>query len=283
MLVRMTPSEFQSGSNLRVGSVPYLVARPLNLGLEAESNIDLSFDVPARLIGRLRGGELDVALVSSIELFRRPSYSYLAGLAVSGKGYVGSVQLFLKKPLADIRTIALDPASRTAQALVQVLAHIDPDLPANLTFTEVPLGEDPRATACDAWLRIGDPAMFELLGESIPYYNPSEAWARITGLPFVFAAWIVRPGLSPADLAPHLQAFHNAADQGSAQAPAMAEAAAKEWGLPPAAIVSYLTEECQNTIDPVLQAQAIELFGAHAKTHGLATESTAPRAIHPAD
>ena len=279
----MIPPELQGGSTLRVGSVPYLVARPLNFGLEAEPNIDLSFDVPARLIERLRSGELDVALVSSIELFRRPGYSYLAGLAVSGKGYVGSVQLFLKKPLAEVRTIALDPASRTAQALVQVLAHIDPELPSDLNFTEVPLGQDPRATDCDAWLRIGDPAMFELLGESIPYYNPSEAWARITGLPFVFAAWIVRPGLSATDLAPQLSAFHSAAKRGASRATAMAEAAAADWGLPPAEIVSYLTEECQHTIDPSVQARAIELFGAHAKRHGLATESDPPAAIHRCD
>ncbi|MFT6041583.1 MAG: putative solute-binding protein, partial [Gammaproteobacteria bacterium] len=106
---------------------------------------------------------------------------------------------------------------------------------------------------------------------------------RITGLPFVFAAWIVRPGLSPADLAPYLQAFHTAASLGAGQATAMAQAAAKEWALPTAAIVSYLTEECQHAIDPDLQAQAIALFGKYAKAHGLATESNPPKAFHLAD
>ena len=69
----------------------------------------------------LRKGELDVALVSSIELFRRPGYRYLDGLAVSGEGSVASVQVFLKKPIEFVRTVALDPSSEAAATLVRVL------------------------------------------------------------------------------------------------------------------------------------------------------------------
>ncbi|MEM8711007.1 MAG: MqnA/MqnD/SBP family protein, partial [Planctomycetota bacterium] len=59
---------------LRVGSVPYLVGRPLDHGLGDEPGITLEHDVPAKLIERLRAGDIDVALVSSIELFRRKDY-----------------------------------------------------------------------------------------------------------------------------------------------------------------------------------------------------------------
>ena len=80
-----------SGTPLRVGAVPYLVGRPLVDGLSQEPGLELSFAVPAQLVESLRRAELDVALVSSIELFRRPGYGYLSGSAIAGSGFVASV------------------------------------------------------------------------------------------------------------------------------------------------------------------------------------------------
>ena len=94
MLPRMTAASERR--DLRVGSVPYLVGRPLDLGLEREPGIRYERRVPAELVEGLRRGELDAALVSSIELFRAPGYRYLAPFAVSGAGPVGSVQVFLR-------------------------------------------------------------------------------------------------------------------------------------------------------------------------------------------
>ena len=65
---------------LRVGTVPYLVGRPLDSGLEAEPGIALSQHVPAQLVARLHDKSLDVALVSSIELFRTSGHRFIDGL-----------------------------------------------------------------------------------------------------------------------------------------------------------------------------------------------------------
>jgi len=252
---------------LRVGSVPYLVARPLNLGLELEPGIELTFDVPAKLSTALRADELDVALVSSIELFRHPGATYLPGLGVCGAGYVGSVQLFLHKPLAEVQSVALDPASRTSQALLQVLAAEDPELSSELTFHEVPLGVDPRTNPialgqpADAFLRIGDRALAEHLGERLPHYNLSAAWARLTGLPFVFAAWIARPGI---DLESHRATFEAAAARGLAAAPELAARAAARLKLDPEAVHHYLTQEIQHRMAPARQAEALVAFRERA-------------------
>jgi predicted solute-binding protein len=221
---------------LRVGTVPYLVARPLDLGLGEEEGIELTRDVPARLVESLRTGELDVALASSVESFRRPGYRYLAGLAVAGRGHVSSVQLFLRQPLDEIRTAALDPASRTARALCQCL------LPDSVQWIEVQAGTDPRSVSADAWLRIGDVALREALGsDAPPMFNPSAAWTERTGLCFPFALWIVREGV---DILPHLAAFRRARERGRAEAPVLAADAARAWGLPPDTCRRYLLEEC---------------------------------------
>lgn len=228
-------------SPLRVGSVPYLVGRPLDLGLGEEPNIELSHLVPAQLVDGLRRGEIDVALVSSIELFRQPGYRYIPEIGVAGRSTVSSVQLFLRRPLNEVRTIALDPSSRTAATLVRVLLARRPE--GAPEFLEVPKGEDPRESDCDAWLRIGDPALRELQAPDAPkVFNPSKAWAELTGLPFVFAPWIVRPGV---EIEPHLAAFARARLRGARSLAELAGQAADEWQLPRAFCLGYLAEECE--------------------------------------
>ena len=224
---------------LRVGTVPYLVARPLDCGLAEESGIELIPRVPARLVEGLRSGELDVALVSSIELFRCPGYSFLDGIAVAGRGAVSSVQVFLERPLAEVRTVALDPASRTAATLTRVVwPGSDRSRPV---FLEVDEGEDPRQAGADAWLLIGDAALREYLAPAAPpVFNPSAAWAARTGLPFAFAVWVAAPGVSLAAWAP---AFARSRALGAMRTEALAAEAAKAWGVARADTERYLTEE----------------------------------------
>jgi chorismate dehydratase len=226
---------------LRVGSVPYVVGRPLDLALGEEEGIELVHETPASLVQGLRTYRLDVALVSSIELFRQPGYRYIDGLAVAGDGFVSSVQVFLRKPIEEVRSLALDPASRTSQVLVQALLDDRPQGAPRCLVVEP--GEDPAALEADAWLRIGDRALSEYWTEPRPaVFNPSQAWAEVTGLPFVFAAWIVRPG---AAIEAHLPAFWRAREKGAAALDRIVAEAAGRHDLPPAALRRYLGEECR--------------------------------------
>lgn len=256
---------------LRVGSVPYLVGRPLDLGLEHEPGLRYERRVPAALVEGLRRGELDVALVSSIELFRQPGYRYLAPYAVSGFGRVGSVQVFLRTPIERVRRIAMDPASRAAATLVRVLlAERAPE------FVETPPGGDPRELDCDAWLRIGDAALRESLApDAPPVFNPSEEWTKRTGLPFVFAAWIVR---ADAPIESRLEAFASARSRGRLALPSLAASAADEWRLPRAACEHYLAHEC--IYEPGARMHAALLaFRDAAAALGLARADLGPKAL----
>lgn len=251
---------------LRLGSVPYLVGRPLDLGLEADEGVRYERRVPARLVQGLRGGELDVALVSAIELFRQPGARPVRGLAVAGRGEVDSVQVFLRRPLDQVRRLALDPSSRAAAALVQVLlAERDGGPPE---YLEVPLGTDPREADADAWLRIGDRALEETWLEGLDHWNPSEAWTRSTGLPFVFATWLVTEG---AAVGPHLASLHAAAERGVAARRALAEEAAPVLGLPAKDLTRYLVEQCVFTLGDEM-GDALRLYGERARALGLASQ-----------
>lgn len=244
--------------------MPYLVGRPLDLGLESAPGVQYSRRVPSELVEGLRTGSLDVALVSSVELFRRPGYSTLAGPCVAGPGFVGSVQLFLRRPLAETRRVALDPASRTSAALVRgLLERQGGPCPE---FVELPAGHDPRSLG-DAWLRIGDRALLESaeLGAETeadcsprgPAWNPAAEWRRSTGLPFVFACWIARPGVP---LAAHRALLEDAAERGRAQLTPLAESGARQLGLPAARLVRYLTRECCFALEPGVQAASLARF-----------------------
>lgn len=267
---------------LRVGSVPYLVGRPLDEGLEHEPGVALERRVPAELVEGLRAGRLDVALVSSIELFRRPGYRYLDGLGVAGEGHVGSVQVFLRAPVADVASVALDPSSRAAATLVRVLFERriggDAGLPrAKPRLVEVAPGSDPRAADADAWLRIGDPALREhLAADAPPVFNPSAEWTARTGLPFVFAAWIVRAGVDLDD--EHLAAFARARRRGVERVDALAVEAARAWRLGEADCRRYLRDECRYEPGPRMHA-TLTRFRDEAAAIGLARADLAPEPV----
>ena len=268
-----SPSAARRGP-LRVGSVPYLVGRPLDHGLGDEPGITLEHDVPARLIERLRAGDIDVALVSSIELFRRRGYRFLDGLGVAGDGYVGSVQVFLRRPIQEVARIAMDPASRAAAALTQSLLFERDGGPPE--YVEVPLGHDPRQVpGTDGWLRIGDAALRETLTIDAPAWNPSEEWRKRTGMPFVFASWIVR---EDANIEPHLSAFIEARARGREAIPALAKEAAAAWSLPEGQCLSYLDEECSYDPGPRMQPSLRE-FQRRAFLAGLCQNGILPEPI----
>lgn len=262
---------------LRVGTVPYLVGRPIDAGLASIAGIELEHAVPARLVEGLRDGSIDVALVSSIELFRRPGYGYLDGPAVCGRGFVSSVQLFLNRPLPDVRRVILDPASRTAQALVRVTLCGELGRDALPTFEEIPLGADPMSRMGEAWLEIGDAALRRHLApDAPPVFNPSEAWSRQTGLPFVFAAWIVRPGV---EIEPrHLDAFRSAHGRNADRIEAWSRAASERWKLPFEACRRYLSEECLYELGDEL-TPALTTFRDRASALDLCDGALAPTPI----
>jgi len=259
---------------LRVASVPYLVGRPVDEGLAAEPGIEFSRAVPARLARGLADGSLDVALVSSIELFRLPGASYLDGPCIAGHGHVASVQVFLRKPLPDVTRVALDPASRTSVTLAQLVwpgrACHRPQ------FLETPEGTDPRTVAADAWLRIGDAALREHLTEpSLPTFNPSAAWRELTGLPFVFALWVARAGV---ELEPWAAAFARSRTVGRARMEALAHEAAETWRLPESATRHYLFDECLYEPGTALRP-ALSAFRDRAAKLALADGTAEPRGV----
>ena len=174
----------------RIGSVPYLNARPLVEGLADQ----LVFDVPSRLADRFAAGELDAALLPVYEAVSHEHALIADDMAIASRGEVFSVFLAHREPLSEIETVALDPASHTSNHLLQCL------------FAEF-LGLEPEyatepADERQARLLIGDPAIrFRQAhsGDGWKFLDLGAEWMRCTGLPFVFACWVLREDVRDAE------------------------------------------------------------------------------------
>src|SRR5580658_9748527 len=97
--VMMTPS---TGRTVRVGAVAYLNSKPLVEGLaDLLPEAELSLDYPSRLAEDLEAGQLDVALVPSIEVLRHPEYEIVSDACVATRGPVMSVKLYSRVPMGE--------------------------------------------------------------------------------------------------------------------------------------------------------------------------------------
>ena len=205
---------------VRVGAVSYLNTRPLVFGMAqgiGAERIALSYDVPSVLACRLAAGELDVALLPVIELAWIPDLVVVPGLAIGSFGPCKSVLLVSKVPIERIRSVALDPESRTSNALARVLSAehwgIAPRFEPGPRELAAALAEH------DAVVRIGDKALFEPLPADTVAYDLGGAWTAHTSLPFVFAVWAARMDVVDREL------YHVLHDSKRAAADALADIA----------------------------------------------------------
>jgi chorismate dehydratase len=177
---------------IRIGAVSYLNARPLTWALDrVQGTWDVRYDVPSVCAALLHAGDVDLGLIPSIE-YLHGDYRVVPEVGIGSRGPVASVALFTRRPLRDIRRVALDTSSRTSVALVKVMcAHrfrIAPE------FVSHPPDLAAMTRACDAALLIGDPAFdADHAALGLEKIDLGTEWTSMTGLPFVYAAWTGRP------------------------------------------------------------------------------------------
>ena len=257
---------------LRVGCVRYLNSRPLIHGHDAE----VRFAHPSRLADDLAAGQLDAGLVPVFELLRRPAGAYRVadGVAIACRGPVGSVFLAHRGRLADVRRVRLDAASRTSVNLLRVLlAEFHGMFPE---YADLPLDDDdapavPPPDAAEAHLLIGDQAIAyrARLGETaVRYSDLGEEWQRATGLPFVFAAWLLRGDLPPATSVATANTLRAWRDEGQQQLMDVVADADATRRYPAGFPARYLTRLIRYDLGPP-EKMALAEYGRLLHKHGL--------------
>ncbi len=184
---------------IRIGKIPYLNSILFFHGLENEPGVRLEPLVPRALSSAVAEDEVDagpVPLVTAWEVEDR--FIPLGDFCISSIDRARSILFFSKRPFErlDGATIGVTNQTSTSVRLLKtLLTNAWRVRPARFTHVDWPNN--------DAFLLIGDEALIHRRGvKDYPHVaDLGEVWHKWTGLPFVFARWLVRVDLPDADKA----------------------------------------------------------------------------------
>lgn len=184
---------------VRIACVRYLNTLPLIHGLDKIDAVELMPEVPSRIGALVRCDGADVGLVSLVDAVR-PSAGLAEPLAILPVGMIGcdgptlTVRLFSSVPLDRVTTLHADSESHTSVALCRILLDkLHGVRPEVVAF-------DARAHNGTGWpetvLLIGDKVVADPPpADRFPHQlDLGQAWKGLTGLPFMYAAWMCRAG-----------------------------------------------------------------------------------------
>ena len=177
---------------IRVGRNPYLNSEPFYYEL-VRDDIELLPLVPSATYAACERGEVDAAPLPLADYFRlQDRFNRLGQFCIATQEKAASVLLYSTRRIQDLdgATVGVTSETSTSRRLLQVLlTHRFEVKPAAYVSLDEPN---------DAFLIIGDEALRRRYGvPSYPYrYDLGQEWFRWTGMPFVFAVWVVKNELS---------------------------------------------------------------------------------------
>jgi len=237
---------------LRLGGVSFLNSKPLLYGLDRDPHLQLTLDVPSRLLDGLRDGRFDVALLPVIDYQRMDGLSIVPSAGIGCDGPTLTVRIFSPVPIEKIDSLACDPDSHTSVALARIILAER-------------YGLHPRLGDGCARLLIGDKVVCNEPAGMDHQLDLGQAWKELTGMPFVFAVWTARDGVHLSDLPGRLAA---AKRHGLAHVDEIVKQYAVPSGWPAKLARDYLTSNLQFDIGP-RQLRAMERFYELAARHKL--------------
>ncbi len=184
---------------LKLGKIDYLNVWPVYYAMEhgfTGNPCRITARCPSELNAMVCRGDLDISAVSSVMYARYPQlFKIVPGLAIACAGPVHSVLLLSKKPMEALEgeDILLTSHSDTSVVLLKVLMERYWRVQGvryhrGALSTALANGSSPAA-----FLAIGDEALVWGRHPEYPHrWDLAEVWNRWTGLPFVFALWVVR-------------------------------------------------------------------------------------------
>jgi chorismate dehydratase len=274
---------------LRVAAISFLNPAPLLYDFEHDpraaqlrSHYKLHYTQPSACAAELIAGTSDLGLIPIAALTAQ--LAIVPGCAIASLRQVRSILLLVKNPrqfaalqaLMQVRSVAADAASLSSIAYARILfEHFHDTRPS---FIEQPADPLAMLATADAALLIGDPALLarehraqiEAAAEvPLLWLDLAELWRERTGLPWVAAAWAIRPealtDITPQQLTADLNASR---DAGLAHIDQLVVEWTPRIALPPATIRTYLTQNIHYTLDDDC-LRSITLFRSLATELGI--------------
>jgi chorismate dehydratase len=246
----------------QVGCVSYLNSKPLIEPIVQRRDCRVHFAVPADLLNLLETGQVQAALTPVVDY--QTSTSELVLVPAGGiccDGPTLTVRIYSPSPPAQIRRLYADTDSHTSVILSQVVLRelygVQPEVIA------LKAAERHRIWADDAaLLLIGDKVVNAAPNQwQFPVQlDLGEQWKRLTGLPFVFAMWMMRADALDESLA---RILADARRQGRAMTDELVSQYAASTHWPPNLARRYFTQYLKYDITPGCR-QGLELFYQYA-------------------
>jgi chorismate dehydratase len=263
--------------NLTIGHITYANCTPFFHFLgDAGFNGRIAKGVPSALNRLLSTGEIDLSPSSSFEYgCNWRDYLLLPGLSISSRGPVQSVLLFSSRPIEKMQgeEIALTGESATSVNLLRVLlkefagwAEVRCEVPDRPVEEVIAAG----GTA----LLIGDRALRAASNNPDRHVvDLGEAWSRYTGLPFVFAMWILRRDAAlekREEVRTFLRQLRQSTGRALGELDVLADRAAEYHWLGKERLIDYWRSMSYDLTDEHLQG--LRLFFSLCCKHGLLDE-----------
>jgi len=250
-----------------LGTVPYLNALPLIRTLQRDHQIVRA--VPSVLAPQLARGECDAALIPVVEWFRGTGEEIVSDACIASSREVTSVLLLHRVPLEELKTVALDSHSRTSVALLDIILR---DLYKVRPKTGV-LSPDLKTMLQehDGALLIGDPALearAQAATLGVQILDLGAAWTKLTGLPFVYAAWVSRRELNETTKQNLAEILSQARDEGVKKIDEIARENPTKVKISQAEIRAYLGGAIEYFLTAEHRA-GLDEFRRRCKNHGL--------------
>lgn len=232
---------------LRIGAVSFVNTVPLIDGLDQHPRVLLQRDLPARLADLLEEDRIDVGLIPVVEYLRGVGGDLVPGICIGTHGAVRTVKVFSQDPLEQAVEIAVDRGSRSSVALLRVLLGEMYGTEPDLHICEP--RPDSLFSHYETVLVIGDRAN-EVDPTGLHVYDLGEMWHDLTGLPFVFAAWVMSERMTTSDArrGELIQVLTEARDRGMGRLEELAALEADRRRLDAASVLSYWTDSIHYTL-----------------------------------
>jgi chorismate dehydratase len=236
---------------LSLGNIKFVNCLPLHYGLDHGrfgENVHIHSATPAELNQLVVCGDLQISPVSSI-IYAQHSDKLvlLPDVSISAEGALESIVLVSKYPIEQLcqARIALTAKSATSHGLLKIILHHAYQASPKYFISPLSLDEGVLDDA-EAGLFIGDDALTAYYHQ-LPgyyYYDLGAEWKKLTGLPMVYAVWVVNRNFAAQD-GTAVQTLYEKVTGGFAYGLSHIEAAAStlqgRFSLSAAQIIHYIS------------------------------------------
>jgi chorismate dehydratase len=182
---------------LRIGRIPALYAEPFYFAM-ARRGLMLHECVPRAVTVAAANGEIDAGPVPLVDCQRlEDRFEPVAGFCIASVQRAGSSLLYSTRPITALAGayVGVTDEAATALRLLDVLLRCK--------YQVQPEAYGPLQGSQDACLLIGNQALRQRRRmPGFPHiYDLGAEWHAWTGLPFVFARWMVRKEVAPREKA----------------------------------------------------------------------------------